>query len=256
LEGETCNKEKMGDRMKNGEMEEIMEDTGKEVKKEEWERREERRGGYRERRDKENRGTRGERKTKDNVEEEEIGEDCDIKEDSYEGDENFDDEQENGRRGNRKRKALRSPVEYETDEAVLERREKQISYGKNTVDYDKYLQLVDKQMRGKKMPRTPQKMRKYSRRQWDGLVKKWKQDVHKTVAVLEGQDEDDDYETRPDSSNSQVSSWADEVEEEDRRRRRASGDSTLTDDQESSYSDEETLSQEGSPKKILKLEDV
>ena len=65
------------------------------------------------------------------------------------------------------------------------RREKQIAYGKNTVDYDKYIRMVPKMVRKERMPRTPNKYKKFSRRQWDGLVKNWKQGIHATVAALE-----------------------------------------------------------------------
>ena len=83
----------------------------------------------------------------------------------------------------------------------VDRREKQISYGKNTVDYDKYTDLVKRADRGNIMPRwvdglynlkvcwtccrTPRKNYKYSRRQWDGLVGTWKQKIHTIVLVLE-----------------------------------------------------------------------
>lgn len=105
----------------------------------------------------------------------------------------------------------------ETDEGVLDRREKQISYGKNTVDYDRYSELVRKTDRTDTMPRTPNKHRKYSRRQWDGLVKNWKQRIHQTVALLEGRDEDELSENtwKLDGRLSASSSWADEVEDEE-----------------------------------------
>jgi len=73
----------------------------------------------------------------------------------------------------------------ESDENILDRREKQIAYGKNTADYDEYLKKVPKEYRKDRMPRTPNKYKKYSRRQWDGIIKKWKQGVHTTVEALD-----------------------------------------------------------------------
>jgi len=124
--------------------------------------------------------------------------------------------------------------ELETDENILIRREKQISYGKNTVDYDRYSTLVPKDERTEGMPTTPKKQFKYSRRQWDGLVRIWKQKIHSTVSDIEAgnteinvkdedrrrvKDEDPDIkEEEPDfeieSECFVGSSWADEMEEE------------------------------------------
>lgn len=66
----------------------------------------------------------------------------------------------------------------ETDAAILSRRQKQIDYGKNTVAYERYTELVPKTQRSREHPRTPNKYGKYSRRAFDGLVKIWRKQLH------------------------------------------------------------------------------
>ena len=87
------------------------------------------------------------------------------------------------------------PKEKELDPFVLARRQKQIDYGKNLLDYDRYVSKVPKHQRNSlKLPRTPNKYVKYSRRQWDGLIKAWKLQIHNWNAkedtdVFKGVDE-------------------------------------------------------------------
>ncbi|OAD59286.1 Histone RNA hairpin-binding protein [Eufriesea mexicana] len=69
-------------------------------------------------------------------------------------------------------------VEYETDPRVLARRQKEIDYGKNTIGYDRYIQIVPKEKRTREHPKTPPKYIKYSRRGWDSLVKLWRKQLH------------------------------------------------------------------------------
>ncbi|GAB0095085.1 Histone RNA hairpin-binding protein [Sergentomyia squamirostris] len=68
--------------------------------------------------------------------------------------------------------------EYEKDPEILNRRQKQIDFGKNTIGYDNYINQVPKEERKTTDPRTPQKNIKYSRRAWDGLIKQWRKQLH------------------------------------------------------------------------------
>nr|CAI5851018.1 unnamed protein product [Callosobruchus analis] len=69
--------------------------------------------------------------------------------------------------------------EMESDPEVLSRRQKQIDYGKNTIGYDNYIKNIPKDKRTKEDPQTPNKYMKYSRRAWDGLIRKWRLQLHK-----------------------------------------------------------------------------
>ncbi|KAK5646509.1 hypothetical protein RI129_004973 [Pyrocoelia pectoralis] len=80
----------------------------------------------------------------------------------------------NGKTSPKKRKR-----EFERDDAILLRRQKQINYGKNTIGYDNYVKSVSRNERKHDDPVTPNKYIKYSRRAWDGLIKQWRLKLHK-----------------------------------------------------------------------------
>ncbi|KAJ8964563.1 hypothetical protein NQ314_004867 [Rhamnusium bicolor] len=77
------------------------------------------------------------------------------------------------------RKKPRQQIEREEDPVVLERRQKQIDFGKNTIGYDNYINLIPRNERTREDPKTPNKFIKYSRRGWDGLIKQWRLNLHK-----------------------------------------------------------------------------
>jgi hypothetical protein len=67
----------------------------------------------------------------------------------------------------------------ETDPHRLSQRQKQIDFGKNTVGYQTYIQLVPKNQRKRGDPKTPNKYQVCSKRSWDGQVRKWRRMLHK-----------------------------------------------------------------------------
>ena len=79
---------------------------------------------------------------------------------------------------NRSGRTSKTLMEMETDIEVLKRRQKQIDFGKNTIGYQNYIQVIDRTKRTKVDPRTPDKFVKYSRRSWDQIVKIWRQKLH------------------------------------------------------------------------------
>ncbi|XP_011177648.2 histone RNA hairpin-binding protein [Zeugodacus cucurbitae] len=87
--------------------------------------------------------------------------------------------------------------QVEDDPVILARRQKQIEYGKNTVAYERYIEMVPIRKRTRTHPRTPNKYGKYSRRTFDGLIKVWRKQLHyydpePAAATAGGADDDDD----------------------------------------------------------------
>ncbi|KAF6199267.1 hypothetical protein GE061_007293 [Apolygus lucorum] len=81
---------------------------------------------------------------------------------------------------------IREKREAETDPEVIARRQKQIDYGKNTLGYERYRELVPKEQRSKIHPKTPPIGIKFSRRAWDGLIRVWRQRLHFWDSPAEG----------------------------------------------------------------------
>eukprot|EP00940_MAST-03C_sp_MAST-3C-sp2_P003618 g3618.t1 len=60
-------------------------------------------------------------------------------------------------------------------------RQKQIEFGYNTKGYDNYTRCVPRRKRrGYRFdePYTPDKTQKYSKRQWQGMIRKWRRTLH------------------------------------------------------------------------------
>ncbi|KAG4055104.1 hypothetical protein JG687_00008045 [Phytophthora cactorum] len=68
----------------------------------------------------------------------------------------------------------------ETDSHRLAQRQKQIDYGKNTIGYDRYCAQVPRhQRRPGKHPMTPDKTMRIGKKVFDGMVRRWRQALHK-----------------------------------------------------------------------------
>jgi hypothetical protein len=63
--------------------------------------------------------------------------------------------------------------------SMLHQRQKQIDIGKNTRQYRRYVSLVPKGQRTAEHPRTPDPRKPVSRRQFDGLLRQWRQLLHR-----------------------------------------------------------------------------
>ncbi|XP_021352884.1 histone RNA hairpin-binding protein-like isoform X2 [Mizuhopecten yessoensis] len=77
-----------------------------------------------------------------------------------------------------RRENSRTDVEVEKDGATLNRRQKALDYGKNTIAYDNYFAQIKRNERQKSYPRTPDKSQKCSRRSWDQQVRLWRIGLH------------------------------------------------------------------------------
>ena len=87
------------------------------------------------------------------------------------------------------RRAPGAPKPKETDEHKLKQRQRQIDYGKNTLGYARYLELVDKSARKAGDIWTPDIHASMSKRAFDGCVRKWRRLLHAYDPPVEDDEE-------------------------------------------------------------------
>jgi hypothetical protein len=66
----------------------------------------------------------------------------------------------------------------EADPHKLAQRLKQIEFGYNTTGYERYRKEVAKPTRAREQPRTPDRFKVMSKRAWEGLIRKWRRELH------------------------------------------------------------------------------
>lgn len=75
------------------------------------------------------------------------------------------------------------------DEHRLQKRQKQIDFGKNTLAYGRYIDAVKREDRTKEDPNTPDKFQACSTRSWVGQIKIWRRKLHVWDPPSEGQED-------------------------------------------------------------------
>ena len=93
------------------------------------------------------------------------------------GDDVFDLRAERVERGSNASTTAGAPS-LETDAHKIKQRQRQIDYGKNTLGYARYLELVDRAMRKPSDAWTPDVRARASKRAFDGMVRKWRRALH------------------------------------------------------------------------------
>lgn len=76
------------------------------------------------------------------------------------------------------KKGVASAGSRETDAHKLAQRLKQVEYGYNTLGYTNYRKAVPKAERKAEHPRTPERTKVMSKRAWEGLIRKWRRQLH------------------------------------------------------------------------------
>lgn len=66
----------------------------------------------------------------------------------------------------------------EADPHKLAQRLKQVEYGYNTLGYHNYRKEVPKAERTPAQPKTPERTKVMSKRAWEGLIRKWRRQLH------------------------------------------------------------------------------
>jgi hypothetical protein len=76
--------------------------------------------------------------------------------------------------------------------SMLHQRQKQIDIGKNTRQYRRYVTLIPRHQRTAEHPRTPDPRKPVSRRQFDGLLRQWRQLLHRFDDGVEEEEEEEE----------------------------------------------------------------